>query len=231
MNEPSYHEREDDLENALNRGALWAVTYGDMMSYLMIFFLVLFTANIAKKNKKTTEIQQSMISIQKIFGGKIEKAQLQRIEQMKQEDALAFKLRESQKAQQLSQLVQIQSNEDYVRLVLPEAISFQAGEAELKDTAKTVLAELTTLVKDLPNDIIVEGHTDSIPVKNSEYINNFFLSAARAYNVIEFLTAQGIDKSKLSGLGYAENRPVASNDTPEGRAKNRRVEIVLVKTR
>ncbi len=227
----TYHEREDDLENELNRGALWAVTYGDMMSYLMIFFLVMFSATVSKKAKKPGDIEKSIMNIQKVFGGKIDPAQLERIEQINQEEALAYKLKTSYELQQLSAFVQIQSNDDYVRLILPEAISFDSGHAELKEGAKPVLAELTRLVKSLPNNIIVEGHTDSLPVRNSEYKNNFFLSTARAYNVMEFLMSEGIDTDRLSGQGYAETKPVDTNDTPEGRAKNRRVEIVLVKVR
>jgi chemotaxis protein MotB len=90
---------------------------------------------------------------------------------------------------------------------------------------------LAGIVKDIPNDIVIEGHTDNVPIHTRDYPNNFFLSSARAYSVMESLTREGVPQDRISGQGYGEVRPVATNDTPEGRAKNRRVEIVLVRRR
>jgi chemotaxis protein MotB len=235
MNDPAASIDEDDLENALNKGALWAVTYGDLMSFLMIFFLVLFSIYVAKgaagSRAQASKFEEGLTEIQKAFGGKIDPERLEKLRRIQDEETLAFKLKETEAAEDLSQFVQIQSNEENVRLVLPESISFDPGTAGLKDQAKPILATLAQLVKDLPNDVVVEGHTDALPIRTKEFPNNFFLSTTRAYNVMEFLIAAGLDRKRLSGLGYGENRPVADNATPEGRAKNRRVEIVLVRTK
>ena len=85
-----HRQRRDDLENQLNKGALWAVTYGDLMSYLMIFFLVLFSFSIAKTDKtKSRKYEESLVNIQKAFGGKADTKRVERAKVMEQEDSVA----------------------------------------------------------------------------------------------------------------------------------------------
>lgn len=226
------NDRENDLESELNKGALWAVTYGDLMSYLMIFFMVLFSLYASKTGgAKPLEASAQLVDLQKVFGGKIDPALLERIKNYKKEETVALKLKDSPEIQALSEFVQIQTGDEFIRLVLPESISFQPGQALLGGQAQSLMKILATIVKDIPNDIVVEGHTDTIPIHTRDYPNNFFLSSARAYSVIESLIKEGVPQDRISGQGYGEVRPVATNDTPEGRAKNRRVEIVLVRRR
>jgi chemotaxis protein MotB len=223
---------EGDLEAELNKGALWAVTYGDLMSYLMIFFLVLFSIYASGgKKSRTIESQALLAEMQKAFGGKIDPELFERIKNWKEEESLAFKLKDTPEAQSLSEFVQIQSGDEFIRLVLPEAISFDSGRAELHAQARPILGALAGLVKEIPNDIVVEGHTDSVPVRSREFANNFFLSASRAHSVMQALIQAGVPAARVSGQGYGESRPAADNGTAEGRAKNRRVEIVLVRGR
>lgn len=223
--------RKEELENQLNRGAVWAVTYGDLMSYLMIFFLVLFSFAIAKNDKtKSRKYEESLGSIQKSFGGKIDQKRLDRAAQKEKEEFVVDRLKESVQNQELSKLVQIQSNERKVKLVLTEAVLFDSGKAELKDKAKAVLIAITNELRKLPNDVLVEGHTDNVPIHGGRYPSNWELSMARAYSVVKFMEQSGMDSRKLAGIGYGEHRPVGENSTLEGRAKNRRIEISLMKT-
>jgi chemotaxis protein MotB len=226
-----YKARRDDLENQLNKGALWAVTYGDLMSYLMIFFLVLFSFSVARNDKKhSRQYEESLANIQRAFGGKADTRRLERAKAQEREDRLADKLAGSLKDKQLNGMVTVDSNERKVRLVLSEAIIFASGRADLKDRAKEVLRSIGNELKQLPNEVIVEGHTDNVPIKSGQYRTNWELSMARAYAVIEFLEALGLDPKKLAGIGYGENRPAMDNATAEGRARNRRIEISLIKT-
>jgi len=226
-----HRNRREELENQLNKGALWAVTYGDLMSYLMIFFLVLFSFSIAKTDKaKTRKYEESLVNIQKAFGGKLDKKQVERAKAQEQEDKVADKLKESMATNQMSNLVQIDSNEHRVRLVLTEAVLFDSGKADLRGRAKEVLKSIAEELKKLPNEVQVEGHTDNVPIRAGRYLTNWELSMARAYSVIQFLESTGMDPKKLAGIGYGENRSVAENTTIEGRAKNRRIEISLLKT-
>ena len=226
-----YKNRRDELENQLNRGALWAVTYGDLMSYLMIFFLVLFSFSIAKTDKtKSRKYEESLVNIQKAFGGKADPKRVERAKVQEQEDNIAGNIKKSMESKQMSNLVQIDSNEHRVKLVLTEAVLFDSGKADLKDRAKEILKPIIEELKKMPNDVLVEGHTDNIPIHSGPYSTNWELSMARAYSVIKFLQETGMSPKKLAGIGYGENRPVGENTTAEGRAKNRRIEISLLKT-
>ena len=225
-----YRQRRDEVENHLNKGALWAVTYGDLMSYLMIFFLVLFSFSIAKTDKtRSRKYEESLVNIQKAFGGKADAKRLERAKNQEQEDKVADKIKESMASNQMSSLVQIDSNERRVKLVLTEAVLFDSGKAELKVRAKEVIKPIVEELKKLPNDVLVEGHTDNVPIRTGRYATNWELSMARAYSVIKFMEETGMDPKKLAGSGYGDNRPVGENTTAAGRARNRRIEISLLK--
>ena len=113
-----------------------------------------------------------------------------------------------------------------------EAVLFDSGKAEVKKEGLAVLQKVVDVLKDSKDKVIrVEGHTDDVPIVGTlarVYPTNWELSAARAVNVTRFLQAQGIDPAQLSAVGYGEFKPVADNETKEGKAKNRRIEIVLV---
>lgn len=226
-----YRQRRDELEEQLNKGALWAVTYGDLMSYLMIFFLVLFSFSIAKADKtKSRKYEESLGNIQKAFGGKADTQRLERAKAQEKESQIESRLKESVSSKELSGLVQLQSNERKVKLVLTEGVLFASGKADLKEPAKRVLTPIAAELRKLPNDVIIEGHTDNLPIKNGRYGSNWELSMARAYTVLRFFEEQGLSSRHLAGIGYGDNRPVADNSLPEGRAKNRRIEVSLMKT-
>jgi len=222
-----YKQRRDEVENSLNKGALWAVTYGDLMSYLMIFFLVLFSFTVSKNDKtKNRKYEESLGNIQKAFGGAADSPRLERAIAKENEEATAKKLQESV----ASSLVQVESSEKRIKLVLTEGVLFDSGRADLKEPARKVLAPIAEELKKLPNDVIIEGHTDNLPMKNGRYESNWELSMARAYSVLKFMEEQGLSSKHLAGIGYGDNRPAADNTTTEGRARNRRIEISLMKT-
>ncbi|MBI4801418.1 MAG: OmpA family protein [Elusimicrobia bacterium] len=223
--------RKEELEHELNRGALWAVTYGDLMSYLMIFFLILFSFAIAKGDKtKAKKYEESLSQIQKAFGGKADAKRLEKARLQAEEQDMESRLREKMDNQQLSKFVQIESNAKKIKLVLTDAILFDSGRAEVKENAKKVLADIAGELKNMPNEVVIEGHTDNVPIKSGRYTSNWELSMSRAYNVVAYMQQLGIAPQRLAGLGYGEYRPLTANTTLEERAKNRRIEISLTKT-
>lgn len=115
--------------------------------------------------------------------------------------------------------------------ILPDNMLFDTGEAVLRTDAQPVLAEIARLLRGLDgtNPVHVEGNTDDVPISNDRFRNNWELSAARAVTVLTFLEQSGFDPTRLSAIGYGEQRPVATNATAAGRALNRRVEIVVVR--
>jgi chemotaxis protein MotB len=112
---------------------------------------------------------------------------------------------------------------------LPEAGSFPAGRAELSDAARTVMLDMADQLRPLPNQIRVEGHTDDVPIHTALFASNWELSTARATTVVQLLIeAGGLDPARLAAAGYAEYRPRLPNDSPDHRARNRRVDIVVL---
>jgi len=113
-----------------------------------------------------------------------------------------------------------------------DSILFDSGKAEVKKGGLEILGKVISILKDVSDKAIrIEGHTDNVQISRAlakRYPTNWELSAARAINVARYLQDQGIDPANLSAVAYGEWKPVADNDTEEGRAKNRRIEIILV---
>lgn len=113
-----------------------------------------------------------------------------------------------------------------------DAILFDSGRAEVKSDGLVLLRKVVEILKPLKDKYIrIEGHTDNVPIKGqlaARYPTNWELSAARAINVTRFLQEQGVDPTALSAVSYGEFRPVAANVNEEGKARNRRIEIILV---
>ena len=203
-----FYEREDELENELNRGALWAVTYGDMMSYLMIFFLIMF----ALYSSKDITSQMAMKGVEETFG---------------QDTDIANTLFSKHGIQQIAQ-VEISANKISINFADP--ILFAPGSDVLKESSYPHLRRLTSVFKDLPNPVQIEGHTDNRPLgKSSKFKSNWELSSARAFSVLRFFLNEGVAPEKLSAVGYGEFKPIQTNETPEGRSKNRRIEINIIR--
>lgn len=111
---------------------------------------------------------------------------------------------------------------------LPEAVLFPSGRAKLKKEGVKVLAELGPVLASLKGrDFQVGGHTDNVPIKTKRFPSNWELSGARAIDVTELLIEYGVPATRVSAAAYADTQPDASNDTKEGRAQNRRIEIAL----
>jgi chemotaxis protein MotB len=128
--------------------------------------------------------------------------------------------------------VQIQQLQNLVKLSLANGILFAEGGAELNEVGQALLAKVAPALKDLGGQrIVVKGFTDNVPIGpdlRRRFPSNVDLSKARANAVSAYLAGQGVPAGLISSVGLGESHPVASNDTPEGRAKNRRVEIDIV---
>lgn len=111
---------------------------------------------------------------------------------------------------------------------LQDDVLFETGRADLRPDALPIIARVAALLRDLQGyNVRVEGHTDDRPIATPEFPSNWELSVARALSVVRALIADGINPRELSAAGYGEYHPIASNATSEGRARNRRVEIVI----
>jgi len=113
---------------------------------------------------------------------------------------------------------------------LDDAILFDSGRAVLKQEGQDALAQLVAPLNEVNREWIVAGHTDNVPIKTAKFGSNWELSTGRAIEVVNFLVTSGMPAGKVGAAGYAEFDPVADNSSPEGRAKNRRIEIIMMPT-
>lgn len=134
--------------------------------------------------------------------------------------------------QELNNVITASRTERGVILVLQESILFDPGEAVILDSGKPFLTKIGHLLKEIPNLVKVEGHTDSTPMATYRYPSNWELSGARASSVIRFLVQEyEFNMSRFSLAGFGETQPVESNNSTENMQKNRRVEIVILDER
>lgn len=150
-------------------------------------------------------------------------------EKLKLSEELAEKIEEAFAESMMSDIVDVEFNADYVLLTLDGAFLFDSGKADLKEEAIPVLDKIGVLLtKYAESDIEIEGHTDSVPLNGGRYENNDVLSSYRALAVFNYLKDHSaIDPGVMKHSGRGEYVPIADNSTPEGRAKNRRVEIKI----
>jgi chemotaxis protein MotB len=123
--------------------------------------------------------------------------------------------------------VKVKNGKVYVSM--SDKLLFKSGSATVEDKGQEALQKLAEVLnKNTDVDIFIEGHTDNVPIKTSKYADNWDLSVARATNIVRLLIDRNaVNPKRLTASGKGDNFPVASNDTPEGRAKNRRTEIIL----
>jgi chemotaxis protein MotB len=222
----------------------WLVSYADFITLLFAFFVVLFASSQSDKKKQTqmAAAMQTAFSPVALFephtklptltdGGAAPSIASPVPAVMPVEQAmprLRKLLTQQAKSAQLppGSLTMHTTNEGLV-ISLQEAGFFLSGSAEVQAQSRTVLAKLAATLPIGP--MRVEGHTDTVPIHTPQFATNWELSSARATTIARYLIEHGTAKpTEMAAAGYAEFRPVASNATNEGRAKNRRVDIILL---
>lgn len=196
----------------------WLISYADLVTLLLALFIVMYGASDRERAKA---IAQSF-SGQNIAGDGILPA-----DNGKKEEKTASELN-LMANQTLLQKTKMKQTERGLIVSLSEAGFFAPGEAAVSPEAQNVLKVLAESLQDNQIPVRVEGHTDSTPISNTRYNSNWELSTTRAANVLQELVENGIAPERLSASGYGGFQPVANNDTAEGRAQNRRVDIVIL---
>ncbi len=220
----------------------WAIPYADFLTLLLCLFIALFAMAQAGKQAALEYAQ----AFAKAFGMRLVPFQETLPKQILQEPVLKRAeptergRRIQRQLQELQEMLKRMGLEgDFkiayeaigIRLILQEKLLFEPGSADIKPQMRPVLDKLYEVIKELPNPVEVEGHTDNIPISTERFPSNWELSTARASTIVRYFIAKGINPERLKASGYADTRPIASNTTPEGRAQNRRVEIVILNIR
>lgn len=127
----------------------------------------------------------------------------------------------------LNKAVNIKVTQGYAQLEIQDKVLFKSSEAKLTTSGESLIKRLTPLLQQAVGLIFIEGHTDNIPIKTPQFPSNWELGSARAASVLHFLVSQQLDSNRLRAISYADTMPIADNSTPEGREKNRRVNILI----
>lgn len=206
-------------------GDRWLFGYADIVTLLLAVFASLYATGLAS----SAESQPAPAAVEVVAAAPDATAPVEpvaTIEPPASELALAFE--DVVSAAMSVPGVEMTTSARGLVISLPEAGSFPAGRANLSASAMTAMADLAERLRELPNQIRVEGHTDDRPIATAQFASNWDLSTARATRVVEFLIEEGIDPARLAAAGYAEYRPRLVNDSAESRARNRRVDIVVL---
>ncbi|MEB3197170.1 MAG: OmpA family protein [Candidatus Sericytochromatia bacterium] len=230
-----YHDREEGAAAADSGGReRWMVTYADMITLLLVFFIVLYASSSSISGEKFDRLAGSLAtSIKKTVKPKVS-------------DRLAFQNDDSKQTRKFKATadavlvslvktdpksdVKVDIDERGMIVSLIDTSFFDSGSAVLKPAGQRVLKKVAANFKGLPNEIRVEGHTDSLPIRTARFASNWELSSARATAVARYMIDQvRLPAHRMSVAAFAENKPVASNGLSEGRKRNRRVDIVILK--
>jgi chemotaxis protein MotB len=244
---------DDDDENPDR----WLVSYADFITLLFAFFVVMYSissVNQGKYNELTSSIGTAFTGVGSAGYLKNDESLNPNIKSKAQNQANSVikplpltylynekmrRERESMTAMgvdlsnKLSPLinegkVRVMQNNRGIRIDINDSLLFTPGSAELATAASSVLNEIAPMIKDNDRFIQVEGHTDNIAIHNEQFYSNWELSAVRASSVVRMLSDAGIAEARLSVLGFGATQPVTGNNTEQGRAKNRRVSIMIL---
>lgn len=232
-------------ESEGSNSAGWLTTFNDLVTLLMVFFVLLFTMSTID-TKKMGDFQYALQSGLGILEeGKmvsISVKETQPIRDMSHIGTQAergiqgkndrFKEEQLDLALEFLQAdlgIEVTQTNQGTRLSFEDQVLFGFGKAVIRPQGFSFLDKIAKAIKQVPHSMRVEGHTDIIPIKTQRFPSNWELSVARAVNVVKyFAEVSHINPQRLSAVGYGESRPVVPNDTPPNRAKNRRVEILLI---
>jgi len=216
----------DDSDNADR----WVVSYADFVTLLFAFFTTMYALSHVDVGK-LERFAGSMKSAFKATGsGDINTNIIEGIRPIPYDD---YELEKDIRAmlENFPAMAGIAVSRDNrgVLISLGDSVLFDSASAVIKDEAKPLLLSVAAILKKTSNDILIEGHTDTLTMRSAQYPSNWELSSARATSVlIYFLKDPANNPSRFAAAGYGEYKPIASNTTPDGRAKNRRVDIIFV---
>jgi len=224
----------------------WMATFADLVTLLMCFFVLLFAMSTTQQEtfKELVKSMKSALGVQQIPEAGTregltmhevppepsESDEAEAVDELgamvqKEIDEILSDVRELIMFNRLGGMVKVQESDIGPVITISDVLVFQKGEADMSKEGLYILKQVAEILKQFAYHIKVAGHTDSTPIYSSRYESNWELSSSRASKIVRFLEDQGIDPKNLSAIGYAHYKPIATNDTEDGRAQNRRVEI------
>lgn len=221
----------------------WLIPYADMLTLLLALFIVMFAMSQVDKEKMARASAQFNVIFSGGSGSSLleedgttivpEEANASQTENAledSQMNAIKNSLQQEIENKGYGDKVKVGLNGEGLEISIQDAVLFNSGDAAIVNNISPLLLEISSMLKNLDNTIKVVGHTDNVPIKNGNYRSNWELSAMRAINVMNFMTSSGgLNPNKLSIQAYGEYMPKYDNSTADGRSRNRRVEIFVVR--
>ncbi|WP_028239462.1 flagellar motor protein MotD [Stutzerimonas azotifigens] len=224
----------------------WLVSYADFITLLFAFFVVMYSISSINEGKYKI-LSESLVGIfnqpdRSIAPIQVGENRPAAVEAPRPEndpapatqgeseavlDDIARSMREAFGDLIETGQLTVRGNEQWVEIELSSSLLFPSGDAIPNDNAFALVERVARILAPYRNPINVEGFTDNLPISTPQYPTNWELSAARAGSVVRMLAAQGVDPERLAAVGYGEFRPIADNATAQGRARNRRVVLVI----
>ena len=210
----------------------WLLTYADLITLLLGLFVILYAMSKIDAGKYA-EIVNALGGVfgssKGIMAGNsgVMSSQIPLIQNERQK--IAQDLHSALHLENKKLPIAISSNERGITVHIMDELLFASGSADIKESSLGALDSLARVLKDLPNDVRVEGHTDNVPINTSAYPSNWHLSVARAVSIAYYLIqVHSLNPEKVAAVGFAEYQPLVENDTEAHRAQNRRVDIVIL---
>jgi len=242
-----YIEIGADEEDGASPG--WLATYGDMMTLLLCFFVLLFAmsetqmyaftqvvdslkAAIGKQQIPEAGTREGLVMINR--DSKMSKPDA--VDELgglvvKELDAITSEVQEFIMKNSLEGQVKVNEDERGAVITISDMVLFATGKAEFNEAGKELLLQISDMLRQFDYHVKVEGHTDSEPINSERFKSNWELSTSRASAIVRFFIENRLPPNQLSAEGFAEFRPVNTNETEVGRAQNRRVEIVYERSK
>lgn len=249
--------RLEEEENEKENSERWLLTYSDMITLLLVLFIMMFAISSVNSDKFGALSQQLGITFG--YGGKIvpfgvsEGVNIDAIENLEQDPAetpkptptvhtgltgegngndmredLVEMLRLLINSKDLQSEVTVKLEDRGTVVSFQEVLLFPSGSATISDEGREVIEKIADIINSVDNYISVEGSTDNVPISSAKFSSNWELAAQRAINVTKLLIMCGVDSTRVSATSFGEYRPVNENDTDTNKAQNRRVDIVFI---
>ncbi len=231
----SSKKRDHDEEHV---SEAWLIPYADILTLLLALFIVLFASSnvdVQKYNAMKQAFNKAFVGGSGILDRDNTSSQNMSVQSVGSNDNLVELQQQQQEitkyVQENNMTSQIETrlNGDILIVSIRDDALFDSGSAVIKSKAREIIVAISNMFVEHPNfEVLVSGHTDNIPIRNVQFESNWDLSTERALNILKLiLSSNNHNPSNFSAIGYAEYRPVASNATDAGRARNRRVDLAI----
>lgn len=237
-----YQEPPDD-------GDRWLISYSDFVTLLFAFFVVMYAS--ASLNDDRYQVLSDTLhmvfdatprSFEPVQLGEPSAAASTQVVDVPESTALGYATDGDTHIEPSAEAIEerfagltaddslaVEANNDWLEISLPATLAFTNGSARLSPAAERILQTTAQYLSGFDEPITIEGYTDNVPAQSNQHPSNWALAGSRAAAVANYFEGQGIDRKRLSAVGYADNHGLASNATPNGREKNRRVVIVVAR--